>query len=1003
MVRLIQEKFNTKRRMITLNLKNKLLSIAASAAIAVSAVAGSALSVDPVEAATKDASASYEWGTLKIGGGGFVSGIVTGKQAMYARTDVGGAYRYNYKTDSWEQLLGFINEDDRGLLSVDAMAIDPTDDNTAYFLCGCAYFSAEKTVIYKTTNGGETFEEYDVTDMIQVHGNGNGRQTGESIAVDPDDPNTIYCGGDVYAGDSCLIKSTDGGKTWKTVKGYGDLGNFKYEIKWPTWGSNMRHALTNEEYYAQNGIACIYIYGGKVYVGASDKGENSVVVADVKDDKFTDISDKLDPANYPGRITGDGKGNIFFAFQGGVQVGTGGTSGSIKKMDAKTGTVTDISPLAHLYNPASKEMEAAGQGGYSGVSVDPANPDHMVSSTCGLFANAQLWEPWTEEHGPCWGDKFFRSEDGGKTWREISPGYSPAWQKIAADYLSTGGYDWIYDKAIHWVGSYVIDPVNPDRTFSTSGNGVFACDNTWADMPQFYFHPDGIEEVVSLDFVSTADGLDLSAIGDYDGFVHEGVDKIPPQYKPNMGSTSAIAVCPSNTDVWARTANGDGNNTGSGYYTLDRGKTWTAFKPACTGGKLAITELSGGKIRILNTSTSGAASYSDDFGGTWNKCDGIQASKGVYMLVDPDDPKTVYASGAQHNDYWSSDMTKKEPTYDESHYSYFVSDDYGATFKETRVCPYNWELTWKFEHTGDPAYLGKGTVAIAGANQGLYLISDKGAKVEKVEGVSYAKCVGYGAPKTKGDVNVLYIYGKPLEDDLEGIYASEDSGKTWYCINTDHLYGGTGNGNYLVGDLNEYGKVYMSTVGCGIVYGKLQGSEPNPVEPTKPKVTTQVTTKAVTTTTTTIATTVTTASSEQITTTAVSTTSDPVINTTATVSTAEPQKTTTVTTKAPDPTTTPAATTTDSTSTPISNPDTDYVYGDVDLSGLVELADVTRLSKFLLNPQSYPLGNNDAASEAKSKKQADVTGDGDINTLDLSKLIEYNIGKITAKELIPVK
>ena len=86
-------------------------------------------------AADGDLTSKMEWGTLKIGGGGFVSGIVTGKKTMYARTDVGGAYRFNYKTDSWEQLLGFINEDDRGLLSVDAMAIDPTNEDTVYFLC----------------------------------------------------------------------------------------------------------------------------------------------------------------------------------------------------------------------------------------------------------------------------------------------------------------------------------------------------------------------------------------------------------------------------------------------------------------------------------------------------------------------------------------------------------------------------------------------------------------------------------------------------------------------------------------------------------------------------------------------------------------------------------------------------------------------------------------------------------------------------------------------------
>ena len=162
----------------------KVLAAVISAALLCGAVAVPALPINAVDSIQD----KYEWGTLKIGGGGFVSGIVTGQKAMYARTDVGGAYRYNYDTDSWEQLLGFITEDDRGLLSVDAMAIDPTDDNTVYFLCGCAYFSAEKTVIYKTTDGGKTFTESDVTDMIQVHGNGNGRQTGESIAVSSSPP-----------------------------------------------------------------------------------------------------------------------------------------------------------------------------------------------------------------------------------------------------------------------------------------------------------------------------------------------------------------------------------------------------------------------------------------------------------------------------------------------------------------------------------------------------------------------------------------------------------------------------------------------------------------------------------------------------------------------------------------------------------------------------------------------------------------------------------------------
>ena len=111
----------------------------------------------------------------------------------------------------------------------------------------------------------------------------------------------------------------------------------------------------------------------------------------------------------------------------------------------------------------------------------------------------------------------------------------------------------------------------------------------------------------------------------------------------------------------------------------------------------------------------------------------------------------------------------------------------------------------------------------------------------------YAKTVGYGAPEKKGGVNTLFMYGKPQESDPEGIYRSTDAGKTWVCINTDHLYGGTGNGNYLCGDMSTFGKVYMSTVGCGIVYGEIAGTT-TPSETTKP-----VTTTAPKTTTTTAA------------------------------------------------------------------------------------------------------------------------------------------------------
>ena len=771
-------------------------------------------SVLHVTAATADLSNAMTWGTLRIGGGGFVSGIVTGKQVMYARTDVGGAYKYDYDKEEWVQLLGFINDADRGLLSVDAMAIDPTDDDTVYFLCGCAYFSNEKTVVFKTTDGGRTFREFDISKEIKVMGNGDGRQCGESIAVDPDNPKIIYAGGDVACGKSALIKSTDGGETWKPVESYDALGLFGKTTKWPTWTENIARSVTDDAYNNQNGVAAIAISGGKVYVATSAKGTVNVHAANVSDDKFSTLSKDLPTDVFPSRINLDANGDLLISYIAGLAFN--GASGGAYRYSPGTGKVTQL-------------LEST--RGFGSVWADPANPDHLIAGTCGKWED-QLWEAWTDDHGACWGDQYYRSLDGGKTWENITPGKQSSWGgPLVAEYLQDGGFSWIREKAIHWSGTVVTDPRNPDRMFITSGNGVFICENLWSTdsekIPKFTFHPNGIEEVVALDFTSTPDGLNLSAIGDYDGFRHTAVDVVGEQYQPNMGSTSAIAVCPQNTDVWVRIAEGDTNNTASAYYTLDRGKTWNGMTPAAKGGKAAIAEIGAGKYRIFNTSKdSGDVSYSDDFGGTWNKCAGIPSqygSKPTMLLIEPDDPNTVYAYATYFNSSWH--YSKDAPTDEDAQYKICVSTDGGKTFTATDVCMYD-----QCDSAGRIAYLGKGELILGGGWYGMYHASVRNGtvSVEKIDGVSYCKTVGYGAPEKTGGVNTLYMYGKPLESDPEGIYRSTDAGKTWVCINTEHLYGGTGNGNFLVGDMSQFGKVYMSTVGCGIVYGEVSDGSVTP-------------------------------------------------------------------------------------------------------------------------------------------------------------------------------
>ncbi len=774
---------------------------------------GSAVMYSPAGAA-ESAVSEYDWGTVRIGGGGFVSGIITGQKAMYARTDVGGAYRYDYEKREWVQLMDFVNDSDRGFLSIDALCIDPTDDNTIYVLAGCAYFSAERTAVFKSTDGGETFVEHDVTDLIKVHGNGAGRQTGEAIAVDPDNPDIIYCGGDTDG----LIMSKDGGETWGYVDSFNDLGLFTNEIKWPTWGTVTEKTTSGTDYTQVNGIGTINIHNGKVYVGVSDVGIGAnVYVADVGKDNWEPLSDKLPTEAYPARINKDADGNLLISYVGGLIFN--GTGGGVYKYNTTTGEVTDISPTGNSFG---------------GCVSDPKDANKLVATTCGVWSSQLWYEGAWEDEKVCWGDQFYRSNDGGKTWESITPGNEKSWGgPLQADYLQDGGFSWIRNKAIHWTGSISIDPRDPDRILLVSGNGVFACDNVWDELPVYYFHPDGIEEVVALDFISVPGGSNFSAIGDYDGFEHVA-DTTITQHYPNMGSTGAIAYCPQNPDVMIRIAENQ-NDVAGGFYTTNGGKTWT--KMACSpGGKAAITMTGEDTYRFFKGSKDdGSISYSDDNGATWTACKGIPTtygSKPTYMYVEPKQPNIVYAYATYFDSSWQ--YSKPEPTIEDAKYVLCISDDYGATFTPTEICMYD-----QCDSAARIAYLAEGELILGAGWNGMYHVTNATTKTPVVEklNVFYCKTVGFGAPKDAESPNALYIYGKPTENDVEGIYRSNDKGITWELINSEHLYGGTGNGNFIVGDMNEYGALYMSTVGCGIVYGSISdGTEPTtkPTTPTTP-------------------------------------------------------------------------------------------------------------------------------------------------------------------------
>jgi hypothetical protein len=170
-----------------------------------------------------------------------------------------------------------------------------------------------------------------------------------------------------------------------------------------------------------------------------------------------------------------------------------------------------------------------------------------------------------------YGDNFYRSTDGGLTWTNITPGQKTLDGKYFISLpLKDNGYTWVKNKAIHWGPGIEIDPRNPDRVFLTSGNGLWVCDNVWDEKDiQFYFEPNGIEEVVPIDFISIKGGYLYSTILDFDGFIHKKIDEPAEIYIPNIGATGVIAACKENTNIMMRIS----NSQDVAYYSENAGRT----------------------------------------------------------------------------------------------------------------------------------------------------------------------------------------------------------------------------------------------------------------------------------------------------------------------------------------------------------------------------------------------------------------------------------------------
>ncbi len=701
---------------------------------------GYALWAEALEPVLQKLLSGYRWDSVAIGGGGFVTAVVpTGERGVvYARTDVGGAYRRDAGTGRWHALQDWLSEDQTGLLGVDALAVDPNDAARVYLLAGIAYLNGGRTAVLRSNDHGKSFAITDVTAQFKTHGNGMGRQNGERLAVDPGDGKVLYAGSRANG----LFVSMDAGATWRR--------NAALDVTTTPNGAGIAFVLPDPASATPEGARRLFVgvsrfgsVGPNLY-RSDDGGATFVPVAGTP------------PGLMPHRAALDRRGYLYVTFADGAGPHPHATQPEPVKQGAVFRYAIDARSWQDVTPPGIRSA-------FSGIAIDRNDPRRILASTINTFA----------PQGDAKGDRIFLSRDGGASWTDLVA------RGFARD---NAGIDWIAGHGIHWTGSIAFDPFDGRAAWVTSGNGVFRTDDVDATPATWRFDVAGMEETVPLNMASVPGGPMISVVGDVDGFVHRDPARYSPTHQPRMGTTFGLALAGARPAVMARAG-------AHVYTTIDGGASWQAA-PSVKGrnGQLALS--ADGGVLLHSPAKSARSWRTVDLGMRWTEVAGLEGD--ARPVADPVDPERFYA-------------------YQDG--AFLASTDGGKSFVVMATLP-----------AGGSNVLGTapgraGDVWVPLKDGGLARSIDGGHAFARLPDVHYCGAVGFGRAADGASYPAVYIWGTVAG--RRGVHRSLDTGLTWQRINDDaHQYGGPGDGRFVVGDMNVFGRVYMSTAGRGIVYGE---------------------------------------------------------------------------------------------------------------------------------------------------------------------------------------
>ncbi|MFI6627003.1 WD40/YVTN/BNR-like repeat-containing protein [Streptomyces sp. NPDC050528] len=574
-------------------------------AVLAGAAAAAALTSTPLLTTKAQAAEApaYRWRNAVIGGTGFVTGILFHPSVpglAYARTDIGGAYRWDDRAARWTPLTDQLGWDDWNLLGVEALAVDPAHPERLYLAVGTyAQSWAGNGAVLRSEDRGATWARTDLT--VKLGGNEDGRGAGERLLVDPRDSDTLWLG----TRHDGLLKSTDRGGTWAAVSGF------------------PATASANGQ-----GVTFLVAVGRAVYAGWGD-GDGSATAVNLyrTTDGTTWTPVPAQPngtsAKVPIRAAYDSRSRELYVTYADAPGPNGQSTGSVHKLAVVSGTWSEVTPV----KPGGTTSDGSSDTfGYGGVAVDARRAGTVVVSTNNRWAAV---------------DTLYGTTDGGRTWTSLKD--AAVFDVSETPFLKWGAEQ---PKFGWWIQAVAVDPYNSKHVVYGTGATLYGTRDLTHWAPQIR----GLEETSVIQLISPPVGEAhlISASRDIGVMYHERLTASPSRgmaANPVFGSATGIAQAAGRPSYVVRTGFGD---NGNGAYSRDGGRSWAPFaaQPDIAGdspGPIAVSA-DGGTLLwsfVHWDGTKYPTHRSADNGATWTEVSSFP--KGATPVADPADPTLFYA------------------------------------------------------------------------------------------------------------------------------------------------------------------------------------------------------------------------------------------------------------------------------------------------------------------------------------------------------------------------